>query len=209
MSTEQISDHMKQMSLGEHMILFYDSPEHKYQVLFDFLQQSGPDQALAYICADETSDELRDVMRSKGIDVDALERSGRLTIKNCSEWYIVKGEFSAARVVGQWAELARKTAAKGYKSMRVTGETSCFFRQNKVQDLTKYEYSLHRRTDLPMEILCAYNVIEMSDAGCLDAIMPLVRAHDPVIFTGPLGSTILPPENVEDKDVERMMQVTI
>jgi len=39
--------------------------------------------------------------------------------------------------------------------------------------------------------------------------MPLVRAHRWATFTGPGGSMVYEPENIEDYDVERLLEIRI
>ena len=82
---------------------------------------------------------------------------------------------------------------------------SCFFRCGKVDELVAYENALHRKFAFAAEGICAYNISEMSALGFLGVLMPLVRAHDPVIFASPKGFIVVKPEKVEKKHLELMM----
>jgi hypothetical protein len=199
---------LEQMQKGDHAILFYDSPQNKHDVLFNYLSL-GVREGLAYITTEETPDQIREGMQRFGINVKDRERRGQLVVKRYDEFYLIDGDASTARIMNQWSELARKCVSTGLEGIRVTGETTCFFRSRKISELVRYEYALHRKVDLPARVICAYNIVEMYKAGALETIMPMVRAHDPVIFMGPGGGIVLSPEMVEDKDVEEIMQVKI
>jgi len=47
------------------------------------------------------------------------------------------------------------------------------------------------------------------ETGYSEVIMPLVRAHGWAIFTGPGGSMMYEPENVEDYDIEKLLRIKI
>ena len=107
------------------------------------------------------------------------------------------------KIINRWNETYNRFKEKGL-GMRVAGETSCFFNQNKVRELLRYEYALHRVISNPIEVLCAYNIQTIVKTGYTDMIMPLVRAHGKAIFTAHGGSVVLEPEAVEDTDVEKL-----
>ncbi|MBW1669414.1 MAG: hypothetical protein JRJ66_15495 [Deltaproteobacteria bacterium] len=73
----------------------------------------------------------------------------------------------------------------------------------------QYEYSLQRVLSLPMDAICAYSLKTMVETGYTDVIMPLVRAHGRAIFTAEGGTVVIEPENVEDKDVERLLDINV
>jgi hypothetical protein len=86
---------------------------------------------------------------------------------------------------------------------------SCFFREEKVRELLRYEYALHKVLSIPMEAVCAYNLKTIVETGHTEVIMPLVRAHGKAMFTAEGGTMVLEPENVEEKDVERLLKIKI
>ena len=69
--------------------------------------------------------------------------------------------------------------------------------------------ALHRVLTIPMEAICAYNLKTIVDTGYTDVIMPLIRAHGKAIFTTEGGSMIFEPENIEDTDVEKLLDIEI
>ena len=95
------------------------------------------------------------------------------------------------------------------KGLCAAGEMACFFKHNKVRELLRYEYALQRMLKIPIEALCAYSVPTIVNTGNTEIIMPLVRAHGWAIFTGPGGNRLYKPENVEDLDIEKLLQIKI
>ncbi len=90
---------------------------------------------------------------------------------------------------------------------RATGEASCFFKHNQVRELLRYEYALHRALSTPMDAICAFDLQTIVNTGYEDMIMPFVRAHGYAFFTSPGGIISLEPENVEDTDIEKLLDI--
>lgn len=152
-------------------------------------------EAAAYVVAQETTDQIREGMRSFGINVNELEKSGALHVIHCQDWYFKGGTFDALKVMGLWKNLHDEVTAKGFKGLRVTGETASFFEQKKVKELVEYERSLHRTVELPMGIICAYDkeVVAKECSGKL--YMDLIKAHGTTLFSGPEAGIVKTPSN--------------
>ena len=191
MTRSEVLDFVGQMKATDHAILFYSAPADKHNVLFTFLK-AGLDkgEAAAYIVDQETTDQIREGMRRFGINVNELEKSGALQVIHSRNWYFKDGAFDKLKVMELWKNLSDNVTAKGFKGLRVTGETTGFFEQNKVKELVEYEQSLHRKVELPMGVLCAYdaNVVAKESNGQL--YLDLIKAHSSVIMTGPEDSGV-------------------
>jgi hypothetical protein len=210
MLSPEISEFLADFRRSTHAILFYDTDENKRDVLFSHLKYGERgNEGLAYVCSDENPQQIRHGMKEFGIDADGLRSRGRLVINNYDSVYIVNGEVNISRIAGQFTELAEKYVASGLAGMRAAAEMSCFFKNDMVKELITYENALHRKLSLPAEGICAYNVRELSRRNELGIIMPMVRAHDPVIMTGPNQSLLLEPEKVEEKQVEETMKIRL
>lgn len=206
---KEIQSYIYGLEPRDHVILFYDTLEGKRNILYGFLADGlGKKKGLVYICSDESPDQVRSGLESYGVDVGANEEAGRLLIRNYDEWYIERGRAEALKIITYWNEAYDQFSGKGL-GMRVTGETSCFFRNNMVRELLRYEYALHKILTIPMEAICAYDLQTIVDTGYTDMIMPLVRAHGKAIFATQVGSMILEPENVEDTDIEKLLDIKI
>jgi hypothetical protein len=200
---------LEEVKPSNHVLLFYDSQESKRHILYNYLRDGlEKGRGIVYICSEEKPEEVRRGLNAFGVDVEPNERSGNILIRNFDEWYIEDGKVEILKIINRWNEAYNRFREKGL-GMRVAGETSCFFRQNKVRELLRYEYALHRVVSTPIEVLCAYDIQTIVKTGYTDMIMPLVRAHGKAIFTAHGGSVVLEPEAVEDTDVERLLEIEI
>lgn len=205
-----VADHLRAVQPASHSVLIYDSRENKREVLFNHLRVGESDSKLIYVCSEEEPEEIREAMRSDSIDVKRLEREKRLDVPTYDEVYIGKdGSVDVKKIIEGFARQAFECRRHGLQSMRAAAEMSCFFTRGKVVELLEYEKALGRQFHFPGIGLCAYNVLEMQAAGCLDTLMPLLRAHGLVILTGPRGASVLRSDRVEERHVEQAMEIRI
>jgi hypothetical protein len=192
MEKAEILEFVQQMKPRDHVILFYSRPEDKHRVLFTYLK-AGLDrgEAVLYVAGQESPDAIRRSMGKLNIDVGAFERSGALHVIDCKDWYMIDGKFSVSRTMELWKKLYDESIAKGFKGLRVTGETDLFFENGMVKDLLEYERSLHRVLELPMTAICAYdsNVVAREENG--ELYLDLIKAHSNVIIIGPESGVVV------------------
>lgn len=206
---QEIIRFVSDLKASDHIIFFYDTLERKHNILFSFLSSGLANRKGAfYVCSEETPDDIRRNMESFGMEVKENEAEGKLMIRDYNEWYIHGGQVEYMKILAGWKEVYDRFEKKGL-GLRATGEMACFFQHNEVRELLRYEYALHRVLDVPMEAICAYNINTIVDTGHTEVIMPLVRAHGWAVFTGPGGNMIYEPENVEDYDIERLLQIRV
>ena len=206
---EELSTYIRAIKPTNHIILFYDTIESKMKILTRFLAEgNAKGRGMIYVCADEPPFQVRKGLRANGFDVDSADEAGNFQLISYERWYIDEGKAEPFKIINRWKEAYRGFNERDM-GMRVTGEVSCFFKQGLVRELLRYEYALHRILDIPMEALCAYNVQTIVNTGYTELIMPLVRAHGGAIFASQSGSMILEPENVEDEDVEKLLDIKI
>jgi hypothetical protein len=91
------------------------------------------------------------------------------------------GYFDEARTRGLWQKLYDDVIGKGFTGLHVTGETHCFFEHGHVHELVAYERSLHKEVELPIAVICAYDVNEIPPQTFHD----LIEAHSNSLFLGP------------------------
>jgi hypothetical protein len=205
----EVRDFLSNFEARTHAILFYDSQETKRELLFNHLKFGQGRQGQAYVCSEENPNQIREEMDVFGLDAKTVRGNDRLMIANYDDVYIVNGEVDIPGIIGKFAGMVDTYKSRGFNGMRGAAEMSCFFQKDKVKELIAYENALHRKFSFAAEGICAYNILEMGKAGCLDLIMSLVRAHDPIIFASPNGYLIRKPEKIEEKHVELIMQVRI
>lgn len=210
MEAREVIHFVRNMKPHDHAILFYDTPENKHTILFNFLNAGLEEgKGALYICSEEAPEQIRREMEAFGLDVKKFEKENALKIYNYDEWYIEDGKAESVRILAHATQVYENFQKIGFKGMHGTGEMSCFFEYNQVKELLRYEYALHRVLKIPAKIICAYNIYDIVVAGYPEVIMPLARAHSLSIFTGPYGFVVHKPENVEDTDVEKLLQIKI
>lgn len=175
-------DFARNLKPTEHVILFYYEPELKRRLLFAYLKAGlEKGEAAAYIASQETPEQIKQAMRKFGIDVERYEAAGALHVLPYTEWYYLNGYFDMSRTMNLWRRLYEQTSAKGFKGLRVTGEVSCFFDHGQVNELVAYEESLHKKIELPMAVICAYDTSQVPPRIFHD----LIAAHGNSLFIGP------------------------
>jgi len=183
---QKVINYMEQLRPTNHLIFVYNSPEAKYNVLFNYLKVGlEKDEAGVYVAAEESPKQIREAMKQFGISVKKYEKTGALHICRYEDIYIKDGEFSMATTMNSWNKIYNTALKNGFKGLRVTGETSWFFKRELIPQLIEYEKSLHRVMDIPMIAICAYNINMLNKCkNPLNVYTELARAHGTVLITG-------------------------
>jgi len=73
--TVDIVDFVDNMKPTDHVLFFYDTPQKKREVLFNFLATGlASRKGAVYVCSEETPDQIRHGMRAYGIDVNKTKK---------------------------------------------------------------------------------------------------------------------------------------
>ena len=209
LSAKEVCGFIHGIDTTDHILLFYDNQESKRRILYSYLAEGlKQGKGIVYICTEETPQDIYEGLASHGIDVEPNLASGSILTPRYDEFYIIKGKVEPLRIMNKWREAVSYFQSKGL-GLRATGEASCFFREGKVRELLQYEYAIKRTLSMPMDAVCAYNLKTIVDTGYTNVIMHLVRAHGKAIFTAEGGTMVLEPEHVEDKDIERLLDIKI
>lgn len=203
----EVTDFLSNFEAGTHAILFYDNPGSKRELLFSHLKFGQNRQGLAYVCSEESPEQIRIEMSDFGLDARSVRGSGRITIANYDEVYIVNGKVKIPEIIGKFSNMVDSSKSKGFSGLRAGAEMSCFFRENLVEELVAYERALHVRFSFSAVGICAFNVMEMVKSGRMDVFMSLIKAHDPIIYSTPSGFLLLKPPKVKPNDLETIMHV--
>ena len=174
-------NYVRDLEVGNHGIFFYRSPREKHEVLFNFLQAGFQKREGAiYVPSQETSTQIRRHMEDFGLNVKALERDGVLRIFDYNDWYIIDGEVDGSRTIMLAQRVFDEAMGIGLKGLRACGEAACFFEHKKEKELVEFELMIGRKFDLPVTVLCAYDV---NHAKSLDEkfFFSLIQAHGPVV----------------------------
>ena len=158
---------------------------------------------------ESTSSGIPSPLRGFGMDANRLEEAGLLAITGSEETYMPDGRVDTDAVVEGFSDLAKRYSKRGSEGVRASAEMSPFFLHGPTKELEGCEHALHRRFSFPARGICAYNLVEMNNSGHLGTLMPMLRAHDLVMLTGPNGTTVLNPDSATEEDVEAVMQVPV
>jgi hypothetical protein len=186
---DEILDFVREMKPKDHVIFFYTGREDKYYVLFTYLKTGlERGEAVAYVTSQESPEQIRGAMTEYGIDVKRYETSGALRVIDYKQWYIVGGGFDPEKTMELWKNLADESKKKGFRGLRVTGEMSCFFDYELVEELVNYENSLHRTLAIPMMAICAYDRALFSRQAArtdsVEVLLSVMSAHTTAIISG-------------------------
>lgn len=175
-----------QLKPTNHVLFLYEAPEAKYNVLFNYIKMGLENgEAAVYVATEETPEQIRETMKRFGIEVEKLEKIGALRVLGCNDIYVIDGKFDISTTKALWNKFYNEALAKGFKGLRVTGETACFFKLKLIDKLLEYENSLHKILDTPMVAICAYNANVLTKAkNPINLYTELVKTHGTVLFTG-------------------------
>jgi hypothetical protein len=209
MQPEDLSSYLTEVQTHSHDILFYDSLDTKDRIVYRYLADGlSQGEGIVYVCSEEKPKQVEAGMKAHGIDVGPNLMAGNITIRACEDWYIVDGVVELSHITRNWYKEIARLRSRGL-GLRAVGDVTCFFTHDKVRELLRYEYSLHKVLTLPMKVICTYNLKTIVDKGYTEMIMPLVRAHGKAIFTAEGGSILLEPQDVEASDLERLLEIEI
>ena len=183
---EKLTRFVEQLRPTNHLIFVYDSPEAKYNVLFNYLKAGlEKGEAVVYVASEENPTQIREAIKRFGIEVEKFEKAGALQVLRYEDIYIKDGEFDIATTINSWKKLYNKALKNGFKGLRVTGETAWFFKRRIIPELIEYEKTLHRVLNIPMIAICAYNANDLNKTkNPVNIYSELARAHCTVLFAG-------------------------
>ena len=181
LNLDETLEYVKDLEPGGHGIFFYGSPYEKHEVLFNYLQagiQKG--EGAIYVSSQVTSKQIRRHMEVFGLNVKALERDGALRVLDYDGFYIIDGEVNAPHTLMLGMRMLEEAMDIGLKGLHTCGEAACFFDHKKERELVEYELGLGRKLDLPVTVLCAYDVNHIKSLEERN-FFSLIKAHGSVI----------------------------
>ena len=175
---DEVLAFVREVGLHQHVIFFYYDLDEKHRILFTYLQAGieRGEQAI-YVASEETPHQIREAMGEFGLDVEGLEDSSALQIRNYDEVCLFDGRPDIPRTLTLLDEAAREAIAKGFKRVRVAGETVCWFDHGYVDELVEFENTLQPRFTTPLSAICAYNADVLESKTASRQVLDLISAH--------------------------------
>jgi DcmR-like sensory protein len=169
-----------------HVCAFFHDPEEKYRVLLPFIKEGFEcgDRAFHVVDPDRRKEHLQR-LQAVGIDTDAAESSGQLTVYGWNDAHIdPQGRFDQYRMIALIEEELKLGTMRGFGVSRSIGNMEWALEDRPgIDDLVEYEarlnYILPRYRD---PVICVYDISKFSGATIVD----ILRTHPMVI----IGSTL-------------------
>ena len=139
--------------------------------------EEQPDSVILFLSYYDTTDNVRDVLSSKGIHVKEREKEGSIIILDIVK--VLQNPYFEVPDVEKLRELSRKTEKQfGDKTIFTIADMSVFNHTKKVSVLLEYEKTLHK--DLKVERwkeLCLYNKRDFEIMFTKDESKRLMEYH--------------------------------
>ena len=197
MISRATSDAIRDMPMGTHAILLYDTPERKREVLVNHLKHGVGKEGLFYAYDGERPRDVEAEMYRQGLEVDDLVRDNVLTIAPAVGVYLNGGEADIDRIYRGSSEIAWAYVRRGLAGARAAVDAAPLLRRGMTRELVLLEHILRRRLAFPGKGVCAHSPVALDALGKADLLMSLVLAHSMVIVAGPKGTFVMSPRGVQ------------
>jgi signal transduction histidine kinase len=202
---------LEQLGPHDHFCSIYENPEEHYAVAIPFMRM-GLDRGekCIYIADDGTVGDVREAMKSAGINIDRATESNALVLATKEQAYLKRGSFDPDWMFSFWKEATDSAMSEGFSALRVTGETEWVVRGGRgLERWMEYESRLtHALSENNCSALCQYN------RHCFppQVILDVIRTHPVVIYRGTICRNLyyVPADeflgtNQPEREVERLL----
>ena len=175
---------------GEHVVQFYDRDDDLVAVVGGYLAAAVLDGDVVIVIAAPTHrDAFRAALVAAGVDVDAAQVSGGLTMLDATETlrrFTVDGSLDADRFVEAIGALVAPASDDG-RQVRVYGEmVALLWDAGNVAGAIELERLWNELgTQVPFSLFCAYPASIASDADSADDFAELCHLHSDVVTAAP------------------------
>lgn len=162
---------------GTHFCNFYETKQDLLETLIPYFKAGLENKEFCLwvvssselITAKEAQKALADVVP----DLGRYLAAGQLEVLNAADWYVEDNVFNLERVVSAWAARLEQALARGFKGMRVSGDTF-WLGENDWKGFRSYEKQINESiSDRPMTLLCTYPLTKSGATLVLD----VAKAH--------------------------------
>lgn len=169
--------------LGEHNLCFYPSTKLKYNMLFSNLK-AGLDQGCSglYVASEENIEPIQLEMKKFGLETSDPTKLRSIT---SYQFYAPDGEFHIENALEQLISTLDESLDKGFEGVYISADVSKFFDEivkKGMADLwLEYERIMDKKTQLPLERMCAYHVDQIKSDDQL--FFELIQSHQNTLST--------------------------
>ena len=182
----EISDQLLHVPTGHHYLILYSTIETMRKVYASYIKrqlEEQPNSVVLFLSYYDTTDNVRSVLSSKGVQVKEREKNGSMIILDIMK--VLHNPYFQVPDIEKLRELARKTEKQfGDKTIFIIADMSVFNHTKKASEILEYEKTLHK--DLKVERwkeLCLYNKRDFETMFTKDESNTLMEYHkDKVIL---------------------------
>ena len=182
----EISDQLLHVPTGHHYLILYSTIETMRKVYASYIKrqlEEQPNSVVLFLSYYDTTDNVRSVLSSKGVQVKEREKNGSMIILDIMK--VLHNPYFQVPDIEKLRELARKTEKQfGDKTIFIIADMSVFNHTKKASEILEYEKTLHK--DLQVERwkeLCLYNKRDFEIMFTKDESNTLMEYHkDKVII---------------------------
>jgi hypothetical protein len=157
---DEVSNQLLHVPTGHHYLILYPNIETMRKVCSSYMKKQldeQPNSVLLFLSYYDTTDIVRGVLSSKGINIKEREKEGSIIILDIMK--VIQNPYFEVPDIEKLRELSRKTEKQfGDKTIFIIADMSVFNHTKKASVLLEYEKTLHN--DLKLERwkeLCLYN----------------------------------------------------
>ena len=157
---------------GTHLCQFYETKQDLSDILVPYFAEGlRSNEACIWITSEPLEVEEATAALEQAVpDIDRFIKNGQLLILPYTEWYLKDGTFDIDRVLQAWIKEEQEALSRGFKGLRVTGNTF-WIERSFWNDFTDYEEAIdallraHR-----IIVVCTYSLRNCSGSDIIDVI---------------------------------------
>lgn len=156
-----------------HFCQFYQTKQDLLDILVPYFKAGLENNEFCmWVTAEPlTEPEARQAMTDAMPDFTQYLAKGQIEILPHDRWYLKDGVFDLQRVLNDWIDKLNEALARGYKGMRVTGNTA-WLERNSWKDFTEYEAEINSVIGkYKMIALCTYWLDKCGASDIIDVVL--------------------------------------
>jgi hypothetical protein len=177
---DEVSNQLLHVPTGHHYLILYPNIETMRKVCSSYMKKQldeQPNSVLLFLSYYDTTDIVRGVLSSKGINIKERKKEGSIIILDIMK--VIQNPYFEVPDIEKLRELSRKTEKQfGDKTIFIIADMSVFNHTKKASVLLEYEKTLHN--DLKLERwkeLCLYNKRDFEIMFTKDESKRLMEYH--------------------------------
>jgi len=183
---DEISDQLLHVPIGHHYLILYPDLETMRKVYASYIKrqlEEQPNSVVLFLSYYDTTDNVRLVLSTKGVQVKEREKNGSMIILDIMN--VLHNPYFQVPDIEKLRELAKKTEKQfSDKTIFMIADMSVFNLTKNASEVLEYEKTLHK--DLKIERwkeLCFYNKRDFETMFTADESNMLMEYHkDKVIL---------------------------